>query len=156
MSIQAVANLMTIFSSTGTIQHRFQNAKIGETMAYDGGSYSYLSFIYQGAAKNRTGDNIVSSLVMSVNPVSMGHATEAVTNKWNVRVDTCAMNSITFDVSRILTTEFWIASSMGYDTTTVEIALSSSIDAVGLVLPPRVLNETLVGKLPSTGVISVR
>jgi hypothetical protein len=156
MSIQAVANLITVFSARGIIQHRFQNAKVGKTMAYNGVSFSYLSFIYQGAAKNRTGDNIVSSLAMSVNPVSMGHATEAITNKWNVRVDTCAMNPSTFDVSRILTTEFWIASSMGYDTTTVEISLSSSIDAVGLVLPPRVLNETLVGKLPSTGVINVR
>jgi hypothetical protein len=83
----------------------------------------------------------------------MGYAYEAVSNKWNVRMDSCVMNPTTFAVSRKLTTEFWVASSMGYDTTTVEVQLSSSLDAVGLILPNRVFNRTLVGELPTTGSI---
>lgn len=153
MSIQALTTFLTVFKPNGQVQHRFQNSKIGELIQLDGFDFQYLSFIYQGAAKTRTGDNLVSSLVMSVNPISMGYAYEAVSNKWNVKMDSCVMNPSTFAVSKKLTTEYWIASSMGYDTTTVEVQLSSSLDAVGLLLPNRVFNKTLVGDLPTTGSI---
>ena len=153
MSVQALTTFLTVFKPNGQVQHRFQNSKVGELIQLDGFDFQYLSFIYQGAAKTRTGDNLVSSLVMSVNPISMGYAYEAVSNKWNVRMDSCVMNPSTFAVSKKLTTEYWIASSMGYDTTTVEVQLSSSLDAVGLLLPNRVFNKTLVGDLPTTGSI---
>ncbi len=156
MSVQALTTFLTVFKPNGQIQHRFQNSKVGERIQLDGFDHQYLSFIYQGAAKTRTGDNLVSALAMSVNPISMGYAYEAVNNKWNVRMDTCVMNPTTFAVSRKLTTEYWIASGMGYDTTTVEVQLSSSLDAVGLVLPNRVFNSTLVGELPNTGNLQVR
>lgn len=151
MSIQALTTFLTVFKPNGQVQHRFQNSKVGELIQLDGFGFQYLSFLYQGATKTRTGDNLVSSLVMSVNPISMSHAYEAVNNKWNVRMDSCVMNPTTFAVSRKLTTEYWIASGMGYDTTTVEVQLSSSLDAVGLLLPNRVFNQTLVGELPTTG-----
>jgi hypothetical protein len=151
MSIQALTTFLTVFKPNGQVVHRFQNSKVGESIQLDGYGFQYLSFIYQGAAKTRTGDNLVSALVMSVNPISMGYAYEAVNNKWNVRMDSCVMNPTTFAVSKKLTTEYWVASGMGYDTTTVEVELSSSLDAVGLVLPNRVFNRTLVGELPTTG-----
>lgn len=163
MSIQALTNLITVYRPTISsiispqqVQHRFQNGKVGEAILVDGLVYNYLSFIYQGAAKTRTGDNLVSSLIMSVNPISMGHATEAVTNRWNVQVDTCVVNPSTYDITRTLTTEFWVAASMGYDTTTVEVELSSSLDAVGLILPAKVLSQDLVGHLPTTSNIFAR
>jgi len=151
MSVQALTTFLTVSQPNGEVVHRFQNSKVGESIQLDGYGFQYLSFIYQGAAKTRTGDNLVSSLVMSVNPISMGYAYEAVSNKWNVKMDSCVMNPTTFAVSKKLTTEFWVASSMGYDTTTVEVELSSSLDAVGLILPNRVFNRLLVGELPSTG-----
>jgi len=161
MSVQALTNFLTVYNPrTGAIQHRFQNGKVGQTiqLVESGASYTYryLSFMYQGAAKNRTGDNLVSSLIMSVNPISMSYAYEAVQNKWNVVMHTCVMRPDTWEVSRILTTEWWVAASMGYDTTTVEVELSSSLDAVSLVLPNRVFNRTLVGELPTTGQIQAR
>lgn len=151
MSVQALTTFLTVFQPNGNVVHRFQNGKPGESIALDGVNHQYLSFIYQGASKTRTGDNLVSSLVMSVNPISMSYAYEAVSNKWNVRMASCVMNPTTFEVSKILTTEFWVASAMGYDTTTVEVQLSSSLDAVGLILPNRVFNRFLVGELPTTG-----
>lgn len=156
MSLQALTTFMTVYRPTGQVEHRFQNSKIGETIALDGYGFQYLSFLYQGAAKNRTGDNLVSALIMSVNPISMNYAYEAVSKKWNVRVDTCVMNPQTFTVARTLTTEYWVASSMAYDTTSVEIALSSSLDAISLLLPNRVFNKVLVGELPTTGAIQAR
>ena len=65
--------LRGIKNAEGQVQHRFQNSKPGETIGLDGNNY-YLSFIYQGAAKNRTGDSLESALVMSVNAISLGYA----------------------------------------------------------------------------------
>jgi hypothetical protein len=152
MSLQAITNFLTVYRPSGQIEHRFQNSKVGSTI--DG--HQYLSFIYQGASKNRTGDNLISGLVMSVNPIAMGYAQEAVMNKWNFRVDTYSMNNDFTAKQRLLTQEFWVASAMSYDASTVEVALSSSLDAVRLVLPNRVFTEALVGFLPATASIQAR
>ena len=49
-----------------------------------------------------------------------------------------------------------IAASMSYDFETIEIVLSSSIDAVGTTAPNRRLTTGLVGSLPVTGDIQNR
>ena len=152
MSLQAITNFLTVYRPSGSVVHRFQNSKVGSTI----NSHQYLSFIYQGASKNRTGDNLISGLVMSVNPIAMGYAHEAVANRWNVKVETCSMNNDFTAIQRVLTTEYWVAASMSYDTTTVEIALSSTLDAVSLILPNRVFEPHLVGWLPTTANISAR
>lgn len=156
MTIVALTNFLEVTDASGRVQQRFQNSKPGEVISYRGVSWPYLSFIYQGAAKNRTGDNLESGLVMSSNSISMGYATQAVRNRWNVRVDSCSMHPVNFTVGRTLTTEFWIAASMSYDMETVEVLLSSSIDAVGANAPTRVLTRNMVGALPTTGSVSNR
>lgn len=153
MTIVALTTFLEVSDAAGAVQHRFQNSLPGQTISHRGASWPYLSFIYQGAAKNRTGDNLEAGLILAVNALSMGYATQAVQQKWNIRVDSCSMNPTTFAVARTLTSEFWLAASMSYDTETVEVLLSSSIDAVGASAPMRVLTSTLVGALPSTGAI---
>lgn len=149
MTIVALTTFFEVVDAAGNVQHRFQNSQPGQVI----NGHSYLSFIYQGAAKNRTGDNLEAGLIMAANELSMGYAVQAVQQKWNVRVSTCVMNPSTFTVARTLTTEFWIAASMSYDTETVEVLLSSSIDAVGATAPHRVLTGDLVGALPSSAAI---
>ena len=105
MSLQAITNFLTVFKPSGAIEHRFQNSQVGSVI----NGHQYLSFIYQGAAKNRTGDNLISGLVMSVNPISMGYAHEAGERRWNVQMDTCAMNPDFTAVQRTLTREVWLA-----------------------------------------------
>ena len=156
MTIVALTNFMEVTNSRGVVRFRFQNSKPGKVIAYRGFRYPYLSFMYQGAAKNRSGDNLESALVMSSNAISMGYAAEAAQKRWNVRVDSCSMNPTTFAVGRTLTTENWIAASMSYDIKTVEVLLSSSIDAVGASAPTRALTKQLVGSLPVTGQVQNR
>ena len=154
-----VVALTTFFEATdarGHVQARYQNSKPGEVIRYRNADYPYLPFIYQGAAKNRTGDNLESALVLATNQLSMSHATQAVQQRWNVRVDSCSMNPTTFAVAKTLTTEFWIVASLSYDVEAVEINLSSSIDAVGANAPTRVLTRELVGALPVTGSVQNR
>lgn len=137
---------------------RYQNSTLGgifEPVESDN-EFKYLSFIYQGAAKNRTGDNIESSLILSANLLSMNAARSAVRKKAKVKVETYVMNSTFTETQRLLTEENWIAASMSYDTETIEILLSSAIDAVGANAPNRVLTRDLVGDLPVSGTITNR
>ena len=156
MSVVALTTFLEVTNAQGGLEFRFQNSKPGEIIKHRGSDWPYLSFIYQGAAKNRTGDNLESALVLSVNSISTGYAVESVRNRWNVRVDSCSMHPETFEVAKNLTTEYWIAASLSYDIETVEILLSSSIDAVGVSAPTRVLNRLLVGSLPVAGSIQNR
>ena len=124
-------------------------------------NYYYLPFIYQGAAKNRSGDNLEAALVFANNPLAMNRAREAVVNKWTIEVFVCRvdpenMTPITTYGSSYLTHDVWLAASMGYDPTTIEVLLSSGIDAVGSNAPNRVLTTSLVGHLPTTGQIQNR
>ena len=149
-----LTTFLTVRNARNQVQHRFQNSQPGETVTKDGQQFSYLSFIYQGAAKNRTGDNMEAQLVLSNNLISMSRAHEAVKQRWNIEVSTCSMRLPEFTVARTLTTEFWIAASLVYDFETVEITLSSSIDAVGTSVPHRVLTTSAVGALPTSGQIN--
>ena len=153
MTVVALTTFIEVTDVRGRVQSRYQNSKPGQLISYRGFNYPYLSFIYQGAAKNRTGDNLESQLVLSSNAISMGYAVQAVQNNYQVRVDSCSMNPVDFTVGRTLTTEFWLAASMSYDFETVEVLLSSGIDAVGSNAPNRVLTTGLVGVLPTSAAI---
>jgi len=135
--------------------NRFQNGKHGSITAIDGKIHNYLSFIYQGAARNRSGDNMISSLILANSEISMKFATEAVQEKYHVKVETWLMTEA-FEQNLQLTEERWLASSMSYDPETIEVVLSSAIDAVGASVPDKVLTRDLVGALPVTGSLQNR
>jgi len=154
MSYIRLANFFQVFevSSTGSLldKGRYNNGMPGKSITHNRITYDYLSFIYQGAAKNRTGDNLEAQLVLAVNDISNGLGVQAVRNKWQVRMFSAVMNN-NGSVNRVLTEENWLAASMTYDNETVEVILSSAIDAVGANAPTRVLTRDLVGHLPVTG-----
>ena len=130
--------------------NKFQNGKHGVVS-----SHNYLSFIYQGAARNRSGDNMTSSLLLANSEISMRFAVEAVTEKYHVKVETYLMTE-DFQQKTKLTEEQWLVSSMSYDPETIEVILSSAIDAVGANAPDRVLTREIVGHLPVTGSLQNR
>ena len=138
-----------------TSRGRYNNGVPGQSINYGGKRYDYLSFIYQGAAKNRTGDNLEAQLVLSTNDISTGIARQAVKGKYMVRVYSALMTDNN-TVNKVLTTENWVAASMTYDSQTLEIILSSGIDAVGANAPTNVLTRDLVGNLPVTGNINAQ
>ena len=137
------------------VSDRYQNYAPGETIPYNSTpGYQYLSFIYQGAAKNRTGDNLEAALVLSVNALSQDAARQAVMKRKHVRVHSVVIDSGYNPATRTLSTEEWIAATMTYDYETLEVVLSSGIDAVGANAPTRVLTKSLVGRLPVTASIN--
>ena len=149
----ALTTFITTSNAAGIVQGRYQNSTPGQVIHLDGHDFSFLSFIYGGAAKNRTGDNLEAELTLAVNKLAMGYAAEAVQAKWTVEVVGCSMNPKDFSVGRKLTREVWLAAGMSYDPEKVTVLLSSGIDAVGASAPARTLTSKLVGALPSTSQI---
>ena len=159
MAYIRLANFFELYSirtnGTENVLYRYNNSVPGNTLRYSDKNFDYLSFIYQGAAKNRTGDNLEAQLVLAVNPISTGLAREAVKNNYLVRVYSAVMND-NDTVNKVLTEENWLAASLSYDCETLEVILSSAIDAVGANAPTRVLTRGIVGNLPVTGNINTQ
>ena len=156
MALVALTTFITIKNAAGVMQHRFQNSQPGQVITLDGADHPFLSFLYAGAAKNRTGDNLEAELVMASNQLAMSYAVQAVRNKWTVQVTQCSMNPNDFSVGRKLTVDIWLAAGLSYDPERVNVLLSSGIDAVGASAPNKTLTTRLVGALPLTAVISNR
>jgi len=153
MSLVALTNFITVTNPTGSVANipdKFQN---GRHVAISG--FQYLSFIYQGATRNRSGDNMTSSLILANNELSMNYAQQIVINKYHIKVETWLMTEA-FERNKELTEETWLAATMSYDPETIELVLSSAIDAVGANAPDKVLTRNLVGALPVTGSLQNR
>ena len=153
MGVIALTTFVRITDANGVSQGRYQNGKVGQVIRLEDQDFAFLSFLYAGAAKNRTGDNLEAALTLACNKLAMGIAAEAVTKKWMVEVISCSMHPETWEVGRVLTREHWVAAAMSYDPSQVEVILSSAIDAVGATAPTRTLTSKLVGSLPLTGAI---
>ena len=170
MSITTLVTFVEVFSvdinGNKSTKHLLQNAKrepsedsnsANNTILFNGKNYHYLPFIYQGTTINKSGDNIESNLIMGNHPLSMAKAQEAVLNRYFVEVNVCIVANNNIDnVTNVLTTDTWLASSLSYDPEVVEVLLSSAIDAVGVNMPSIVLTTEAVGKLPVTSDIQNR
>ena len=116
MSFVALTNFITVTKFDGTNPNKtgtafspynkFQNGKQGVVS-----SHNYLSFLYQGAARNRSGDNMTSSLILANSEISMNYAIEAVQEKYHIKVETWLMTDA-FAQQTKLTEEQWLASSL--------------------------------------------
>ena len=170
MSLTTLVTFVEVFEVDVTnkkkTKHLLQNAKREpsegvkspkNTILFNGKNYHYLPFIYQGTTINRSGDNIESNLIMGNHPLSMAKAQEAVVNSYFVEVNVCIVSNNDIDnITNVLTTDTWLASSLAYDPEVVEVLLSSAIDSVGGNVPSLVLTTEVVGKLPVSSDIQNR
>ena len=138
--------------------NRFQNGKYNSLVSHPdtGKSHHYLSFIYQGAAINRTGDNLEASIILANNPLSMAYVKEFVDKKYYIEVETFVMDDDFDATNKPLTKEYWLATSLRYDSQNIELLLSSAIDAVGANVPQKTLSTNQCKHLPLTGTIQNR
>ena len=151
MTVVALTAFVTVQTKNGSVEHRFQNGKYDANV----NGHTYLSFIYQGAAMNRTGDNLEASLVLANSPLSMGFVNQFVEEGYYVEVEVWLMNT-DFSRNSMLTKEYWLASGMRYDPESIELLLSSAIDAVGANVPQKSLSTEQCKQLPLTGTIQNR
>ena len=134
----------------------FHNADPFSTVKYDSKTWRYLPFIYQGAVRNRSGDNIQGNIIMASNRLSMDYAQSIVQRKLKVAVYTCLMDKDFTTVDKLLSKENWAGTSMSYDMEGLELTLASRVDAISFTVPNMYLRKDIVGELPTTGQISTR
>ena len=175
MTVIALTTFIEIFdpkasgSYSNQVIYKFQNSTPDSVISANLGnmgtaSYPFLSFIYQGAALKKTGDYIEAGLflanedsdrtgVAGANKLSMSYAAEAVKNKWSIKVYTCKMNNTFTALDGLpLVIDTWLIASMSYDASSIEVLLSSGVDAVGG-NTGRYLTTSIAGSFPVTGQI---
>jgi hypothetical protein len=177
MAIVCIGTLLQVRFDRGrgwVDEHLFQNCNAveregadatGGKVYYDGRTYDFLNFVYQGATRTRNGDNLQSALVLGSNKISSGYAQkilegraetrqgETVIYPYQVVVRTCLMKPTFLEVNKVICTEYWNAASMTYDAQTLEILLTSGIDAVSANISNMMLTTKRVGALPTTAQI---
>ena len=177
MATVAIGTLLQVRYDNGNgwvDEHLFQNCNAIEgadsnqtqgVVDYDGRTYTFLNFIYQGATRTRNGDNLQSALVFASNKISSGYAQKileghAVTKDgvttivpYQVVVRTCLMAPGFQQVRKVISVEYWAAASMGYDTDALEVLLTSGIDAFSANISNMMLTTKRVGALPTTAQI---
>ena len=175
MTVIALTTFIEIFdpkvsgSYSNQVIYKFQNSTPDSVIRTNLGNigtvdYPFLSFLYQGAALTKTGDNIEAGLflanedsnrsgVAGANKLSMSYAAEAVQKKWSIKVYTCKMNNTFTALDGLpLVIDTWLIASMSYDASSIEVLLSSGVDAVGG-NTGRYLTTAIAGSLPITGQI---
>ncbi len=153
MTIEAITTF--IFFQDGSAEKgTFQNSNTASPISFSSKSYEFLPFVYNGATKSLSGDNLESTLTFASNVLTREIIHEAATQFWSVQVETVLMHPDTFLPDRTLTTEYWIASSFNYNVEGVQLTLSTAIDAVTSSIPNKVLRSQDVGALPVTARIS--
>tara|TARA_R100000781_G_scaffold26892_1_gene19982 strand:+ start:286 stop:798 length:513 start_codon:yes stop_codon:yes gene_type:complete len=145
------------FDGNNISLNKFQNGR------HEGvGDYKYLSFIYQGAAMNNSGDNLEASIILANSPLSMAFVKEFVEKRYYVKAEMYFMDEDFSDVDTtkrnggLITSEYWLIAGMRYDPESIEMLLSSAIDAVGADAPQKTLSTEQCKHLPLTGTIQNR
>ena len=156
-------------SSSTEVKYHFQNFFIGKEIAHssqeerDKGKadevapktsiYEFAPFGFSGVTVNRTGDGLDATLVFPNNKISRNWALEAIEDAWLMRVDVliiedpdpetglAVQNTIVHTYTGQVTGGQW-------DNTSVNLELSSVLDAVGTDVPRRSLTKRIVGNLP--------
>jgi|TARA_R100000030_G_scaffold85460_2_gene68700 hypothetical protein len=153
MTLEAITTFI-FFQDGSADKGTFQNSNTASPISFSSKNYEFLPFVYNGATKSLSGDNLESNLTFASNVLTREIIHEAATQFWSVQVDTVLMHPDTFLPNRTLTTEYWIASSFNYNVDGVQLVLSTAIDAVTSSIPNKVLRSQDVGALPVTSRIS--
>jgi len=177
MAVVSIGTLLQVRYDNGdgwVDEHLFQNCNAIQregdelsdgTVTEGGKSYAFLNFVYQGATRTRNGDNLQSALIFGSNKISSGYAQKileghAVTNNgvttiepYQIVVSTCLMEPNFQGVNKIISKEYWTAASMAYDVNTLEVLLTSGVDAFKSNISNMMLTTKRVGALPTTAQI---
>ena len=137
---------------------RFQNFFIGKQLTHGGDEYIFVPFGFSGVTVNRTGDGLESTLVFPNNELSRSWATSAIEIRTVIEVDVLIIEDPDPD-SGLTATHTIVHSYIGqvtggqWDNVSLNLELSSVLDAVGTDVPRRSLTRKIVGNLPiSNGV----
>tara|TARA_R100000951_G_scaffold61843_1_gene51933 strand:+ start:352 stop:834 length:483 start_codon:yes stop_codon:yes gene_type:complete len=133
--------------------YRFQNFFIGKEITHKGSDYRFVPFGFSGVTVNRTGDGLEATLVFPNNALTRDWAVTSVENNYIMEVDVLIIEDPDPDTG-LATTNTIVHTYTGqvtggqWDNTSLNLELSSVLDAVGTDVPRRSLTKKIVGNLP--------
>lgn len=157
MTVRAYVNLLRFYLPSGVEAafSQYQNYFVDKSFSYGGASYVYLPFACATGAGASGGERTGETLGLGLGVLSATIATEAVTADWRARLETVLLDPLTDAAIRTFTVEWWSCSSYTQRPGQLFIDLRSPFDAVQNQYPGRVLTQSIVGTIPSTGSVVV-
>ena len=146
---------------------RFQNFFItGDFEHKQGGTgnertYKFAPFGFSGVTVNRTGDGMEATLVFPNNDITRSWAVDAIKQNYFIQVDVLIIEDTDPETGpqathTIVHTYTGQVTGGQWDNVSVNIELSSVLDAVGTDVPRRSLTQDLVGNLPVTNSVRLQ
>lgn len=135
--------------------YAFQNFFQGESRSYNGDSYVFAGFGFSGGTLDLQSGSITAALVFAVNELDLNVFQTASDNHWLAEVRTVWLDPDTLNETRQQSEELYAVLGFEHDTSRLQVRLGNPLDAVQENVPRRVLTQTVVGALPSTGQISL-
>ena len=138
-----------------TVDFRFQNFFIGKQLTHNGDGYQFVPFGFSGVTVNRTGDGLEASLVFPNNTLARSWGVKAVEESYLMEVEVLIIEDAD-PTSGLTATHTTVHTYTGvvtggqWDNVSLNLELSSILDAVGTDVPRRSLTQRLVGNLPIT------
>ena len=142
-----------------TVDFRFQNFFIGKRLSHQGTtettqqSYQFAPFGFSGVTVNRTGDGMEASLVFPNNDLTREWAVAAIKSSYLMEVEVLIIEDSDPE-SGLTATHTTVHTYTGqvtggqWDNVSLNLELSSVLDAVGTDVPRRSLTQRMVGNLP--------
>lgn len=150
----------------GWSELRFQNFWIGQNALWkDTGfpdsieqTHAFLPFGFSGAVINRQGDNIEASLIFPNTQISRSFLDQAVRERWTAVIRVVEVTNLE-DANAypdMLYRYKGVVAGGGWKDTTLELSLTSVLDAVANQLPVRSMHQRLVGNVPISANIALQ
>ena len=123
---------------------------------YNGQNYTFAAFGFSGGTLDLEAANISASLVFALNSLGLTIFTQAVTDRWLIKLRTVWLNPDTLVESSTYSEEVYAVTGLEHDNSRLSVRLGSPLDAIRENAPRRSLTQQLVGALPTTGEISLQ
>lgn len=134
-----------------------QNYFIGQTVNHNGQSYPYFPVAVATNSSSRGGDRSEAAIATAMSALSLNTFAEAAASEWLLEVRSVRVNRADQSLGALLTTEYWATLQVQHDSreSVVTLQLASPLDAVR---SPggRVLSQSLVGALPTSGNLTLQ
>lgn len=157
MSQYAFGHVIRIFafgSSKLESLYHFQNFFINDSMSFTGGdgirsTYGFVPFGFSGVTVNRSGDGLEATVVFPNNNLTRDWAVTAIKEHYVMSIDLLIIDPDNKNGSHDIAHTYTGQVTGGqWDNVSVNIQLSSVLDAVGTDVPRRSLTRKLIGNLP--------
>ena len=161
----ALGHFFRLINDDGGTVIKLQNFFINETVTHNGDDYSFSPFGFSGISTSRQADLDPVTLLFPNNEISRGYLSDALRGMtyqgiaiderpWKRpyvgKVDVCLLDVAT-KATDVLFTYTGQCTAGGWDDTTLNLELSSLLDAVTANVPTRTLIQAQVGGLPISG-----